>query len=247
LVDFGNSRLKLSALRDGHIVRLATVARGEVTAKALGVLLDEHGRGAGAAVVACCARAGDEVLVGSVAGKNLIIVSAGRSPVSFHYTSGSPGADRLANAAALPAIYPGRAAMAVDFGTATHTEVVNAAGEFLGGVILPGLSTKLDSLTARTAGRLPTVDLGGEIAAIANSTDGAIRAGVVLGTVGAVVELVRRTRETLGLGDLPVVLTGGGLATVDALLPADWLREPDLTAMGLAEAGRLLRKQGDFL
>lgn len=147
------------------------------------------------------------------------------------------GIDRLAGAAAAAAVRPaGRAAIVVDCGTAATVNLVSAAGEFLGGAILPGPALMARALAEGTS-RLPAVALlesGGPPAMPGRSTDEAIAAGVGFGIRGAVARLVAEARGVLG-GDAAVILTGGWRATVrDAL--ADALEVPDLVLAGIALA-----------
>lgn len=116
------------------------------------------------------------------------------------------GADRLVNAVAAHRRLGGPC-IAVDFGTAVNYDVVSADGEYLGGVIAPGVEISLDALTARGA-KLPRIDLLPPRSAIGKGTVEAIRAGVVFGFAGQVDGLVTRIREELG-ADAPAIATGG--------------------------------------
>jgi type III pantothenate kinase len=121
------------------------------------------------------------------------------------------GADRLVNAVAAHRRYGG-ACLVVDFGTATTFDAVSASGEYLGGVIAPGIETSLEALTARAA-RLVKVDLVAPERLIGKSTAESMRAGVVFGTVAMVDGMVAMLRDELG-GDTPVIATGGLAALV---------------------------------
>ena len=116
------------------------------------------------------------------------------------------GADRLANAIA--AYHRcGGACIAVDFGTAINYDVVSAAGEYLGGVISPGIEISLEALAARAA-RLPRVDIEEPRHAIGKGTEEAIQAGVVYGFAGQVDAIIGRIREELG-EEATAIATGG--------------------------------------
>src|SRR3712207_5489618 len=92
------------------------------------------------------------------------------------------GADRLVNAiAAYERV--GAACIAVDFGTAINYDVVSASGEYLGGVISPGIEISLEALSARAA-RLPRVEIEKPRHAIGKGTQEAIQAGVGYGLAG---------------------------------------------------------------
>ena len=116
------------------------------------------------------------------------------------------GADRLVNAVAAYERVGG-ACIAVDFGTALNYDVVSSAGEYLGGVISPGIEISLEALAARTA-RLPRVDIEDPKHAIGKGTKEAIQAGVVYGFAGQVDGLLGRLRDELG-EEATAIATGG--------------------------------------
>ena len=106
------------------------------------------------------------------------------------------GPDRLVNAVA-GYDRVGGACVVVDFGTAVTHDVVSADGEYLGGVIFPGVEISLEALTERAAA-LPRIDLTPPRALIGKSTVDAIRAGVLYGFAGMVDGIVGRLRDELG-------------------------------------------------
>jgi type III pantothenate kinase len=116
------------------------------------------------------------------------------------------GADRLVNAVAAYARFR-TTCVIVDFGTAVTYDAVSADGEYLGGIITPGVEISLDALAARAA-KLPTVEMGEPRAVIGKSTVEAIRSGVAYGFAGQVEGIVRRMREELD-DELKVIATGG--------------------------------------
>jgi type III pantothenate kinase len=116
------------------------------------------------------------------------------------------GADRLVNAvAAYDRV--GAACISVDFGTAINYDVVSNAGEYLGGVISPGIEISLEALHARAA-RLPRVDIAKPKHAIGKGTLEAIQSGVVYGYAGQIDAVVGRLREELG-EEATTIATGG--------------------------------------
>jgi type III pantothenate kinase len=116
------------------------------------------------------------------------------------------GADRLVNAVAAFEHFGG-ACISVDFGTAINYDVVSSAGEYLGGVISPGIEISLEALAARAA-RLPRVEIARPEHAIGKGTQEAIQAGVVYGFAGQVDGILVRLREELG-EDAATIATGG--------------------------------------
>lgn len=116
------------------------------------------------------------------------------------------GADRLVNAIAA---YEkcGGPCIAVDFGTAINYDVVSGAGEYLGGVISPGVEISIEALTERAAA-LPKVRLEPPRAAIGKGTREAIQSGVIYGYAGQVDGLLVRLRDELG-DEATTIATGG--------------------------------------
>jgi type III pantothenate kinase len=116
------------------------------------------------------------------------------------------GADRLVNAVAGYAKVGG-ACVVVDFGTAITYDPVSARGEYLGGIITPGVEISLEALTSRAA-KLPHIDLGPPRSLIGKTTVDAIRSGIVYGFAGQVDAIVGRLRAELG-EDTDTIATGG--------------------------------------
>lgn len=117
------------------------------------------------------------------------------------------GADRIVNAIAAYERYRGPC-IVVDFGTATTFDVVNAKGQYLGGVIVPGIGISADALFTRAA-KLPRVEIQRPPSVIGKTTVQAIQSGLVWGYVGLVDSLCVRLREAMGEGPVPVCATGG--------------------------------------
>jgi len=116
------------------------------------------------------------------------------------------GADRLVNAVAAYERF-GSACVVVDFGTAITYDAISEAGEYLGGIISPGIEISIDALAQRAA-KLPKVDLVAPRSVIGKSTVDAIRSGVVFGFAGQVDGIVGRLREELG-PETEAIATGG--------------------------------------
>jgi len=127
------------------------------------------------------------------------------------------GADRIANAIAAGAATGGGPAIVVDFGTATTFDAIDAAGDYLGGAIAPGIAVSHDALVSHAA-RLNPVDLIAPASAIGRTTTASIQAGLIFGHVGVVEGIVSRmARELEGK---PRVIATGGLASLIAPLTA---------------------------
>jgi type III pantothenate kinase len=153
------------------------------------------------------------------------------------YTPASDvGADRVVNAVAAYEMF-GRAEripiIAVDFGTATTFDVISAAGEYVGGVICPGIGISADALFQRAA-RLPRVDVRKPPSIIGQTTVTSMQAGLFFGYVSMVDGIVHRIRAELPEGKRALCLATGGMASVLAHETATIERvEPDLTLQGL--------------
>ena len=158
-------------------------------------------------------------------------------PVRYHAPE-DVGADRLVNAVAALAEYggEGRPIIVVDFGTATTFDVISATGEYLGGVICPGVEISADALFQRAA-RLPRVDVRRADRVIGTSTLGSIRSGLYFGYVAMVEGLVARLSDEIR-GDQPAVCvaTGGLAGTIAGETAAIDHVSPDLTLHGLCLA-----------
>ena len=140
------------------------------------------------------------------------------------------GPDRLVNAVA-GYEKVGGPCVVVDFGTAVTYDVVSAGGEYLGGIIFPGVEISMEALTERAAA-LPKIELGTPRALIGKTTIDAIRAGTVYGYAAMVDGILARLRDELGAETR--ALATGGLA--GAIVPfCDSIDEVDdlLTLTGL--------------
>jgi type III pantothenate kinase len=141
------------------------------------------------------------------------------------------GADRVVNTLAAFTRFGGPS-IVVDFGTSTNFDVVSDKGEFLGGVIAPGLQISAASLVARTA-RLTRVDLTIPRSPVGKSTVEAIQSGLLYGTAGEVDGIVERIRTELGAPVVTVIATGGLAPVVIPHCRTIDHHEPWLTLEGL--------------
>jgi len=116
------------------------------------------------------------------------------------------GPDRIMNAVAAKERY-GAPAIVVDFGTSTNFDVVSPAGEYVGGVLAPGVEVSMDALFERAA-RLVKVDYVEPESVIGKTTESALRSGLVYGFAGQVDGIVTAIRGELG-ADATAIATGG--------------------------------------
>ncbi|HYK58376.1 MAG TPA: type III pantothenate kinase [Bryobacteraceae bacterium] len=140
------------------------------------------------------------------------------------------GADRLANAVAALRNYGGPV-VAVDLGTTINFDIVSASGEFLGGVICPGVGMSISGLVAQTA-RLPMVDFREPEKLIGSNTVGSITSGLYYGFIGMIDGVLERLASELGQG-LKAVATGGQGHMI--VRSSRWVKiyDEDLTLHGL--------------
>jgi type III pantothenate kinase len=163
----------------------------------------------------------------------LLVVGPGvKTGIQIHYDDPREvGPDRIMNAVAAKERY-GAPVIVVDFGTSTNFDVVSAAGDYVGGVLAPGIEISMDALFARAA-RLVRVDYAEPGQVIGKTTESALRSGLVYGFAGQVDGVVDAIRRELA-ADAQVVATGGlaeliaphsrTIAKVDPFLTLEGLR-----------------------
>lgn len=156
----------------------------------------------------------------------------------------SVGTDRLLDALAAANRYPCPLAV-FDLGTATTLSVLDGQRRFIGGAISPGLQTAADSLHRATA-QLPAQDLAllarqaGSVEAdpvlplIGRDTAACIRSGIVHGTAAMIDGLAERLEQEIGQ-PLTFIMTGGYSGLVRPLCRRQYICEPDLLLLGLAD------------
>jgi type III pantothenate kinase len=140
------------------------------------------------------------------------------------------GADRIVNGVAAFSIYGGPV-IVVDFGTATTFDVVTRKGEYIGGVICPGVGISADALFQRAA-RLPRVDIRKPGRVIGRSTVESIQSGLYFGYAELVQGIIGRIRAELA-EPARAVATGGLAAALAADIPAIEAVDDALTLTGL--------------
>lgn len=137
----------------------------------------------------------------------LFIEPGVKTGMPVHYDNPAEvGADRIVNAVAAFDKYGGPCVV-VDFGTATTFDCVSAKGEYLGGVICPGIGISADALFERTA-RLPRVEIRKPSRVIGSNTVGSLQSGLYYGYLGLMDGILERLLAELG-SDTRVIATGG--------------------------------------
>ncbi|MCH7707523.1 MAG: type III pantothenate kinase [Myxococcales bacterium] len=152
------------------------------------------------------------------------------------------GADRIVNSVAAFEMFGGPV-IAVDFGTATTFDCVSRTGEYLGGVIFPGMHTAMEALFER-ASMLHRVEIARPKSVIGKTTTGAIQSGLLYGYAGVVDSIAVRIRSELG-EDARVIATGGLAHRVANETSIIERVEPFLTLEGLRIIFEKNRPQAD--
>jgi type III pantothenate kinase len=140
------------------------------------------------------------------------------------------GADRLVNSVAAFYTYGGPA-IVVDLGTTINFDCVSADGEFLGGLICPGIGMSIGGLFARTA-RLPMVDFREPEKLIGSNTVGSIQSGLYHGFIGLIDGIVERVAEVMG-PDTKAIATGGQANMIASASRTVRIFDENLTLEGL--------------
>jgi type III pantothenate kinase len=236
LVDAGNSRLKWACAAAPGAWRSDARA---LPAASLGALLEEIwcGLETPEQVVLCSVldpqRSGElEQWMGRRWGCVPMRVHAQRELLGVinHYrVPASLGADRWAALIAARHGYQGSVCV-VDCGSAVTVDALSGQGEFLGGVILPGLAMSRRALFAGTAGVQAIEGEAGSC--FARATGDAVAAGTLFGLAGAIERVIEEQCRVLG-PNTQTILTGGDAVTLAALLRLPAVHDPDLVLRGL--------------
>jgi len=166
--------------------------------------------------------------------KPIVLDYTSKMPITLNIENNSElGADRIANGVRGWNLYK-KAFIVVDLGTAITFDIVNSKGEFIGGLIAPGIKTQLDSLGNATS-KLPNIEFDYVEKVIANNTRDAILAGVVRGTASMIDGMLDKTIEEMK--DNPVIIgTGGHCEIISKYMNKrfDFI-SPDFTLEGLKD------------
>ena len=212
-IDVGNTQTALGLFEGSELVehrRLATepARTGDELGALLRSLLDlDRLDGISlASSVPQLLRAYEEVADGL--GAEILLLGPGtRTGMPLRYDDPREvGPDRIANAVAARERY-GAPCIVVDFGTSTNFDIVSGEGEYVGGVLAPGIEISMDALFARAA-RLFKVDFVAPPTVIGKTTAAGLQSGLVYGFAGQVDAIVDRVRDELA-AEAPAIATGG--------------------------------------
>jgi type III pantothenate kinase len=152
-------------------------------------------------------------------------------PIRNRYKSKTLGVDRLANAVAIARLFCGFPALSIDIGTCIKFDMVNAAGEYLGGAISPGVNMRFKALNEFTA-KLPLIESYAKAPElIGHSTEASILSGVINGVNAEIKGIISEYNLRYPL--LRVALTGGDVNYLEKDLKNSIFAEPNLTLIGL--------------
>ena len=151
------------------------------------------------------------------------------------------GADRIAGAIAGAQRHPGRGLIIVDCGTATTFDVVTATGDYLGGVIMPGLGVSAETLASHTT-KLPRVEISRPESALGKTTTESIQSGLFFGHMGAIQFLVAKLRQEAFPDSPPCVIGTGGFARMFELEKLFDEFVPELVLWGVKAAEHMNRE-----
>jgi len=243
VIDVGNTNIVYGLFEGAELKHQFRVESGrgrtaDEYAVVLKQLCEMHGVSASdvdAAIIASVVPALTEPMVGLVkrafAREPKIVGPGIRSGMAILYENPREvGADRIVNAvAAFEKVKGG--VIVVDFGTATTFDCVTPKGEYLGGVIAPGIQISADALFTRAA-KLPRVEIVQPPKVVGKNTVHSMQSGIVYGYVGLVDGMVDRLRDELGYAC--EVMATGGLASLIAPLTRNIKDvDPNLTLTGL--------------
>lgn len=232
LVDISNSYVKLAFASRKQIGKPTRHPTNKLTAAAMRRIL--RGRKIGTIVVSSVVPKKNKAIIAAAGSTRTLFLGPKLDlGVGIDYPAPrSIGADRLANAAAVAQLY-GYPAIVVDFGTAVTFDVVSARGDYVGGVIAPGLEAMTNFLYQRTA-LLPKLNLREPGRAIGKTTLGAMMSGAVLGYRGLVHEILARLiAENFPRKKPRMIATGGYAQLIARKLPEIEAVHPNLTLEGL--------------
>ena len=238
LVDISNSYAKFAFASTTRVFAPTRIVTPRLSNRMVAQLLGK--RNVGKVVVSSVVPAKNSAIL-KAAGKTKVVWLDWKLKLGIEINYPKPqsiGADRLANAAAVTALY-GCPAIVVDFGTAVTFDIVSDRRAYIGGVIAPGLEAMTNFLYQRTA-LLPKVSVKEPRRAIGKSTIQAMLSGAVFGYRGLVREILAQVRaEQFPRKKVHVVATGGYAQLIARGFPEIGMVHPNLTLEGLRIVGNL--------
>ena len=238
LVDIGNTNTHVAVSKGSRIVRHANIPgaewrHGKMTKSIVALTVGQSIEGAIiASVVPQLTKPAARLIRQQWHVEPLILSAKTVTGIGVDYPRAETiGADRLANAVAARERF-GAPAVVVDFGTAVTFDVIDRRGNYIGGIIAPGLAAMTGYLHEKTA-LLPSITIRETKGVVGKSTEEAMLIGAVHGYRGLIRELIARLKKELKVRSLPVVATGGYAELMAKGLPEITAVAPLLTLEGL--------------
>lgn len=238
LLDIGNTNTHLGLADDKRIVKQTNIPTAAWSSGRAAKLISNftHGKSIGSAAV-CSVVPGATPFVHALCGemgkiKCFELTHKTVRGIGIDYPKPETiGPDRLANSLAAK-IQFGAPVVVVDFGTAVTFDVVDAKGDYVGGIIAPGLAAMTDYLHEKTA-LLPKIQIREVRGVIGKNTRQAMLIGAVHGYRGLIRELINELKRELDCDTFPVIATGGCAKLIASKLPVITDVQPLLTLEGL--------------
>lgn len=217
-IDIGNTSITCGLYKDNTLVKKFRMPSDtDLTVQDYGQMLSENigdTKLSGAIIASVVGELNNRIqyAILSLYGVMAVILSdKSKMPIKLVLKNNAEiGADRIANGARAFELYQ-KAVIVVDFGTATTFDIVNNNGEFIGGIIAPGLGTQLSSLGSATE-KLPSLEVADVSKYIGNCTKDAILSGVIRGTACMIDGML--TNCIAELGEQPVIIATGGYCEI---------------------------------
>ncbi len=251
VVDIGNTHTHLGLCVDGKVEKawdIATSSKGGPAELIRGIkaqLPARQGHITSAAVASVVPNMDAlwwNVLEKSFRLKPVWVTSKLALGIEIHYKPASGvGADRIANAVGGFKKYGGPLII-IDFGTAVTFDVIDNHGNYLGGVISPGIGLTIEALHKGTA-LLPKIELKEPSTVLGKDTVSAMRSGIAVGFTGMIKEIVARLKSELNFGeDVKIITTGGYSEPITKHLGFVAYADPLLTLEGLCTIHQIIKK-----
>lgn len=232
VIDIGNTFLKTAVFNGKVIVEQQSVSKEDIVGKVIQLTLKFPVKN----IIFSSVAETDEKLLNLLSGQFFVLQFNPKTPVPIRNKYTTPetlGTDRLAAAVGAHAYDPSADVLVVDAGTCLKFDFVNAAGEYLGGAISPGLTMRYRALHEYTA-RLPLIQPERDFnELIGNNSEKSIKSGVQTGMLAEIEKTIEYYREKYV--SLKVLLTGGDAPFFEKKVKSTIFAVPDLVLQGLNE------------
>lgn len=231
-IDIGNTTIAFGVFKAKKLISTWKIATQETLAKK--AILLKRQKGITAAIISSVVPKATPIvkkeIVKELKVHPLVLGKDVQAPIRNLYRDPSQvGQDRLVNAVAVKELY-GYPAIVIDFGTAITFDVISKKGDYIGGIIVPGIETSIEALSQRAA-LLPEVKLLHPDALVGKDTVQSMRSGIFYGFGALCDGLVLRLKEKYG--NQKVIVTGGNAHLLTGFSRVCKDISPNLTLYGL--------------